>query len=174
MYSDNQMWVLVFIGFLVYGIADIFFFRNRLGVFIKLIAIVMIFVPLIALFHVANIKPKIIKYGDIVILSTADSSSNFTNGIFFLGSGTINTEEVYLGNVKTYDGGIQRIYIPVKSVVRYVDNNLTNYAIYRKLYCQSKNILVHTDIEHCYEMDHSIKDKLFIPKNSIIKQLKFQ
>jgi len=174
MYSVTQMWLLVFIGFLLFGFADVFILREKIQGIIKGIASIMIFIPLVAIFHLVNVKPKIISYTDTIIYSTTDSSSNFVNGTFFLGSGTINTEEVYLGNTLTTDNGFERIYIPVKSVIRYTDENLTNFAIYRKLYCQSKNILVHSDIDHCYNMDHSIKDKLFIPKNSIIKQLKFQ
>ena len=123
--------------------------------------------------NITTKQPKIVSHKDIKIYSTTSSSQQKVYGQFILGTDFIRLREYYLTNIEKKPGQFERLYIPVDKVIRIIDNNLTNYAIYRKFYCVEKSWFATSDFRPCYKIMNK-KDILFIPKNAMIKQLKFQ
>jgi hypothetical protein len=113
---------------------------------------------------------KFYTYKNYKIHSTADNY-NSINGIFCLGTGNINSREMYAGNV--FDGEMyERIYIPVATTKRKVIDYLTDTAIYKKPVCKRNSSWLFYD-NNTFECEN-IKGILEIPKETIVKKLNFQ
>lgn len=103
------------------------------------------------------------------VYSTAGSYNSIT-GVFTLGSGYINSKEMYAVNV--FDGAyIERFYIPVTDTKRIYKKELKGKAIYNKPICKYKNrfIFKKSDKVPC----SNTKGILEIPENTIVKQMNF-
>jgi len=101
------------------------------------------------------------------IHSTA-GNYNAISGSFFLGSGYINSREMYAGN--TFDGEYyERVYIPVSGVKRKMINS--DVALWHQKKCTFKStwLFKNSDIFAC-----KAKDILEVPTGTIIKEMKFQ
>jgi len=101
------------------------------------------------------------------IHSTADNY-NQTTGSFFLGSGYIDSREMYAGN--TFDGEYyERVYIPVSGVKRKMINS--DVALWHQRKCTFKStwLFKNSSIFSCKG-----KDILEVPTGTIIKEMKFQ
>ena len=53
--------------------------------------------------------------------------NQFSNGSFFIGCGNIKSEEKYILMKKSADGGMNRIYLPVKETTIYMDEDVNPY-----------------------------------------------
>jgi len=137
----------------------------------SLVGITVFFINFAVVNHTKVVDSK--KY---TIYSTASDSKLKTSGEFFLGTGTIDSKEVYLGNIQTKPNVFNRIYIPVAQTDRIIDSNLTNKAIYVHKICRTYHLMSYSIKFPCISDDESsnIHDVLYIPKNSIIHQLNFQ
>jgi len=117
-------------------------------------------------------KDEFLKFNKIKIHSTAGEYNNITSS-FFLGTGFINSQEMYKANI--YDGkAYERIYIPVKNTKRIITSYLIDKAIYKEPICSQKStwLFYSNKINKC--SSDIKKGELLIPKNTIIKQLNFQ
>ena len=116
---------------------------------------------------------KFTRFEKTEVHSTA-MNYNSIQGSFFLGTGYINSTEMYSANIYI-DGAYERFYIPVVGTRRIIDENLTDTAIYMKAICRYVPTWLFTRAEHNYSCPSDIKkDELYIPKNTLIKQLNFQ
>ena len=154
-----------FIAIVIYEFTDID--KSINAFFILIIGLPL----LLAFINKTTSQTIIVGHKDIKIYSSIGSREKI-EGSFVLGTGIIQSKEVYLANQEIKPGVFKRIYIPVAKVLRVVEDNLSNYAIYRKYYCVKKSLFGIYDNDHCY-MINGKKDKLFIPKNSITKTLNF-
>jgi len=136
---------------------------NDMGGFIATLSIIVLFVLNYYSSKIIKVKEKDYNISPILV--------NSKNKNFFLGIGFIDSKEYYLANVQK-GNNIERIYIPVENTIRIIDKNLTNFAIYKEYYCIRKGLFTKSDIDVCYNFFKSnIKNKLIIPKNTIVKQI---
>jgi hypothetical protein len=133
---------------------------------------------IINFYIISNKHAKIIKEENFAIYSTTNQPNFKISGNFVLGSGTINSKEIYLANVKINKNTYKRIYIPVKKTLRIIDKNLTDKAIYIKYTCRAESFGIILNEGNCYDLTYRNKqpiyDKLYIPQNAIVKLMNFQ
>lgn len=109
------------------------------------------------------------KFNTYDIHSTA-GNYNQIRGDFYLGTGFINSQEMYTGNL--FDGEVyERIYIPVADTKRKVVGYLTDKAIYKQPICKYKPTLFRFKDEFLCKHTMGL---LEVPKGTIVKQLNFQ
>lgn len=114
-------------------------------------------------------KEEFVKYEKYDIHSTA-GNYNKISCTFTLGSGYINSQEMYSGN--TFDGEFyERIYVPVATTKRLVVGYLNDKAIYKQPICKYNATLFRFD--DSFECKN-IKGILEVPKGTIVQQLNFQ
>ena len=118
-------------------------------------------------------EKRFVKFEKTEVHSTA-MNYNSIQGSFFLGTGYINSKEMYSANVYL-DGAYERFYIPVVGTRRIIDEDLTDTAIYMKAICKYVPTWLFSRDTHNYSCPYDIKkSELYIPKNTLIKQLNFQ
>lgn len=105
---------------------------------------------------------------EIEIHSTA-SSKMIMNGSFFLGSGSIHSEEVILSYIRV-DNHFERKYIKMKDLKIIEDSSLENKAILVETECFDTN-LFGKDIKVRCDRDDTDRE-LRVPVNTIIQQVK--
>jgi len=99
------------------------------------------------------------------------------SGDFYLGSGVIETNQVYIGEIKK-DGGYMQYLIPTKDTVK-IEKDI-NHAIFKEQQCIRKSFFMRkflknhskfhksSKLEKC--VSHEAKRFLYVPKGTIIKQ----
>lgn len=142
-----------------------------------LIAPFMMFIGVVVISVIvfSNLPEKVYfdRFNETKVHSTAGNYNNI-EGRFFLGSGYINSTEMYSTNFLEEDGAYTRFYIPVAKTKRYVKNSLTDFAIYKRPICKKEPTWLWTD-NNSFECSRSIQmGELYIPKGTIIKKLNFQ
>ena len=113
------------------------------------------------------------KFKETKVHSTA-MNYNSIQGSFFLGSGYINSKEMYSANYLQDDGAYVRFYIPVASTKRYPKEHLKDYAIYRQPICKIKPTWLFSDDSEDVCPPSKKMGEIFVPINTIVKQLNFQ
>ena len=112
------------------------------------------------------------KYSQTHIYSINHSSLSISDG-FFIGSGIIETNQVYVGEVKKSGSYVQYL-IPAKDTIK-IERDI-DHAIFKEQLCERKSLFMEKILESklkavkCAELNP--KRILEIPNGTIIKQFK--
>ncbi len=98
------------------------------------------------------------------------SSGSQVSGSFFIGCGTIDEKGVYYFFKKTDDGGFVKDYVPSDGSVIYEEDRTDGrMEVYKKR-------LTNDIARFLFQMDGhmNIKNKIYVPKGSIVKQFELE
>jgi len=123
------------------------------------------------IFLLVDFEEAIEKYHNTELYSL--NGSQFTTKVSFsLGSGVIDSKEVYLAEMKK-DEGLVRKYIPVKDTIKFIDENLTYKAILQERLCIYRDWMHQAiDKEHICKNRGNKKVILRVPPGTIIQRFK--